>query len=776
MAPKSAAGKEKLIEEDDLLQAVILADSFNKRFTPLTTTRPRCLLPICNAPLLDWTLESLALAGVHEVFVVCRSHANLVKAAIKESKWARPGSGLKIVPLVTAKETFSPGDAMRDVYTHGVITGDFVLVAGDLVSSVRISDAVRAHRERRRTDKDAIMTMVVRESGARHRTRSRAEASVFVLDAETHECLHYEPTVGYPPTTHARIPREALAAHPDLELRNDLIDCGIDICSVDVPSLFQDNFDYQDVRRDFVHGVLTSDLLTSRIHVHVARTGYAARVADPRAYAAVSADLLARWAFPLVPDLDAEHRRGNTYVGAGASLARSCALGPNALVGAGSTLGAGAAVAGSVLGRGVVVGAGAVLRGAYVWDGAVIGAGCVVERSIVGAGAVLGDGVRVERGCLIGDGVRIGAGAVVGPFARLSKRREVKVDGAEGDDEGEEEEEEEESEADEEEDDDDDDADSEDEEEDAAPKPKAAKPAKAPAKPRDDPVSDETDSELEAVEAHQDPAALAALGDTNAVIWPPPPLAADDDSDGDPREGAANQRLLRLGDDASDLDLSDAGSLSGSGSSSGSSSADEAEPDFSALASSLAAPSSDAGGAPAGDAAFAHEVALSLERAFAEGHSVDNAAVELKTLRMAANVPLGRVRAAVVGAIVDRIALVPDNAGAQRAEIARVVGRWGALIDRIGGVDAVETVCVLQAHCAAGGGGARLGLFGQVLAALYQDDVVEEADIRAWHALPASRGAGLEDGPELENVRKCWAVGARMIAQFDEQSSDDESE
>ena len=46
MAPKSSKEtgkeKEKLIGEDEeVLQAVVLADSFNKRFKPLTTHRPR---------------------------------------------------------------------------------------------------------------------------------------------------------------------------------------------------------------------------------------------------------------------------------------------------------------------------------------------------------------------------------------------------------------------------------------------------------------------------------------------------------------------------------------------------------------------------------------------------------------------------------------------------------------------------------------------------------------------------------------------------------------
>jgi translation initiation factor eIF-2B subunit epsilon len=75
---------------------------------------------------------------------------------------------------------------------------------------------------------------------------------------------------------------------------------------------------------------------------------------------------------------------------------------------------------------------------------------------------------------------------------------------------------------------------------------------------------------------------------------------------------------------------------------------------------------------------------------------VDNAAVELKTLRMASNVPLRRVREAVVAAIVEKIPIVEGDAAGQKREIFGVVKRWGELIDRIGGVDAVETVSVLQ--------------------------------------------------------------------------------
>ncbi|KAJ7774726.1 nucleotide-diphospho-sugar transferase [Mycena metata] len=718
MGPKAASGKEKLMEEDEVLQAVILADSFDKRFRPLTTRTPRCLLPICNATLLDWTFESLALAGVQEIFVICRSHAEQVKNAINPSGLV-PGSGIKIVPIMTAKETFSAGDAMRDVYTRGLVTSDFVLVMGDLVSNIRIDEVVRVHKERRKTNKDAIMTMVVKESGASHRTRPQGDSAVFVLDSETSECLHYEPVSAYPPTTMTRIPRELLEAHPEIEIRNDLIDCSIDVCSVEVPSLFQDNFDYEDIRRDFLHGVLTSDLLMKNIHCYVAKDGYAARVKDTKSYESISKDILSRWTFPLVPDDNHpsghvyQHTRGNRYIATdnSVSLARTCKIGNNTLIGAGTKILENAQIIGSVIGQNCVIGAGSIIEGSYIFDGTVIGAQCVVKRSIIGAGVTIKEKTRVEKGCLVGDGVVVGPLAVLDPFERLSKRRDKTVVVEEEED-------------------------------------------------------NDEDSDIEEIEANQDGASSILGKDSNAVVWPQGP-SEDDDEDG--IAVYKNQRIRRLGDDGSDLELSDGGSESSDEEGSESSGYDSSS-DFEIPTTPSSATFLPSGAM--GESEFQREVAQSLERAFAEGHSVDNAAVELKTLRMASNVSLSRVREAVVSAIVEHIQIV-DGALPQRKEISRVIARWGALINQIGGIDAEETVSALQMHCASS---ERFPLFGQILAELYQADIVEEDDIRAWYASTAAKGTGLKAGPTAENVKRCWAVGARMIQQFDEQESESESE
>lgn len=189
--------------------------------------------------------------------------------------------------------------------------------------------------------------------------------------------------------------------------------------------------------------------------------------------------------------------------------------------------------------------------------------------------------------------------------------------------------------------------------------------------------------------------------DSNAFIWPPRTSDLEDEET-DEIENFSNQRLMRLGDDAPDLCVSDAESILTSDASSPPESGAEGEPDESvssaSSAPSISAPATTSKGASKEELEFKAEVTQSLERAFEEGHSVDNAAVELKTLRMASNVPLTRVREAVVAALVDRVRVVSPEEGPakQKAEVEKVMERWGELINKIGGVDGVETISILQ--------------------------------------------------------------------------------
>ena len=159
------------------------------------------------------------------------------------------------------------------------------------------------------------------------------------------------------------LPSDLLKKHPQLRIRSDLIDCQVDICSPDVPALFTENFDYQHIRRHFLHGILTDfDLYGKTIHTHIIDTHYAARVRSLQTYDSVSRDIIGRWAVPLVPDsnLNDSHsytlERGNIYKESDVYLARSAIVNRNTVLGSGTSIGAGSVVTASVLGRNVRIG------------------------------------------------------------------------------------------------------------------------------------------------------------------------------------------------------------------------------------------------------------------------------------------------------------------------------------------------------------------------------------------------------------------------------------
>jgi len=163
----------------------------------------------------------------------------------------------------------------------------------------------------------------------------------------------------------------------------------------------------------------------------------------------------------------------------------------------------------------------------------------------------------------------------------------------------------------------------------------------------------------------------------------------------------------------------------------------------------------------------------SLERALAEGHTVDDAAIELKTLRMASNVTMTEVREVVLDFVVNLVKGEPGSA-AQKNNISPVVERWSGLIINLVASERVEILLLLQKTCARLPN--YLPAFKFFLYAFYSEDIVEATAIRAWLRDPRSKEAvGKASGANME---LCWKQGAQTLAviEADEESEEDEEE
>lgn len=357
--------------------------------------------------------------------------------AARNSKWYSPSSPFSKVELVrSASHTI--GDAMRDLDHRGFLVGDFLIVYGDVISNLPLEAALAAHRARRAKDKNAIMTMVLREAGAVHRTKAQESRPVFVIDPTKDRCLHFE-------QMHSRehsekhfvsIAPDLLAENTELEVRNDLIDCGIDICTPDVLALWSDNFDFQAPRRGFLHSVLKDYELNGKtIHTHIVDDHYAARVRNLHAYDAVSQDVISRWAYPLCPDSNLlrgqtyRFQKGNIYKEDGVILARSCVINRGTVIGKDSSIGDGSVVSNSIIGRMCYIGRNVTIEGAYIWDNAVIGDDTVIRKAVIANEASIGKRCTVEPGALISYGVRIADGITVDGSSRITRAKRKREEG-----------------------------------------------------------------------------------------------------------------------------------------------------------------------------------------------------------------------------------------------------------------------------------------------------------------------------------------------------------
>ncbi|XP_069474935.1 translation initiation factor eIF2B subunit epsilon [Ambystoma mexicanum] len=394
-------------EEEPSLQAVLVADSFNRRFSPLCKDRARVLLPLVNVALIDYTLEFLTATGVQETFIFCCSMSSQIKEHLQKSKWCRPTSPNE-VHVVTSELYRSLGDVLRDVDAKSLVRSDFLLVYGDVISNINISRALEEHRTRRKVDKNiSVMTMIFKEASPGHRARCQEDDVITAMDSATGRVLHYQKTSGF---KRFGFPMSIFQSGTgEVELRHDLLDCHISICSPQVAELFTDNFDYQ-TRDDFVRGILVNEeILGNQIHMYVTQEEYGARVSNLLMYESVCSDIIRRWVYPMTPEMnftDEEtqrytHSRHNIYRGAGVSLGHGSVLSENVLIGHGTVIGSDCNITNSAIGQNCIIGNDVILDCAHLWDGVHVEDGVTIRQSLVCDGAVVKRGVTLQPHCLL---------------------------------------------------------------------------------------------------------------------------------------------------------------------------------------------------------------------------------------------------------------------------------------------------------------------------------------------------------------------------------------
>ncbi|KAH9812053.1 hypothetical protein DFH28DRAFT_899627 [Melampsora americana] len=703
MAPnnKSQHQHQVDIKDDNLLQAILLADPFGaeQSWGPLvnqddelddhdnqnSTRSPWCLLPILGTPILIWTLDSISLGGVQQVFLFIRDGIDQVRAFLSTTSYLDSDSKMSVTIIPTT--AYTPGDVLREVDSRALLktkTGDgsdirtFVLAQCGYIGNLDLSLASDRFAIRRKLDGNlpCLSTLVKSVSSA-----SSSSQSIHLL-TPTSRLLHFHMEKNkFPSPKRINISAELFQQPQDILLRADLQSIGIEICSVEVPQLFTENFDYQQIRPDFIHGILTSDLLGKTILCDIVKesqnlgsgTKWATLVDSVKSYDSASRDILARASHPLVLDSarpggsPLTQRRGMIYIGKDVDLALDSKIGNLTCIESNSTIASKAQVEHSYVGRNVQIGPRTRIIDSYILDDVCIGSDTLIESSIIGSGVIIKSNCSIEKGCLIGTGVVMGD-------CEFLKAGNVSLENPQG---------------------------------------------------------------------------SQKLKEEGSSGWVQPRAedrnlhSTDNDNDRsdseDENEGidVRNYKYARLGATYRNCDLI---------------SPSQSTDSFSSV-SSIASSSSSNGvenidsiGEVGSTKDFLVECHHSLERAFREEHTVENASIELKTLRMASNVSQSQVRSVVITELCELVERSPNQ-----------LEKWSELIknllsgdEDLNGME--EVILELQTWVSKSKSVQQIKFFSKFLQHFYNSDVINEEGIMKWFKNPRSKEVGGIDGLKLREV------------------------
>lgn len=122
------------------MKAVILAGGKGTRLAPYTRILPKPLMPIGDMPILEIVIRQLKAEGIDEVILTVGHMAGLLRAFFNEGQEL----GLRVR---YSYEENPLGTAGPLALVEGLENETFVVMNGDVLTTLRVSEMVQFHRE-----------------------------------------------------------------------------------------------------------------------------------------------------------------------------------------------------------------------------------------------------------------------------------------------------------------------------------------------------------------------------------------------------------------------------------------------------------------------------------------------------------------------------------------------------------------------------------------------------------------------------------------------------
>ncbi len=368
-------GKEKAIK------AVIMAGGEGTRLRPLTSMRPKPMVPLVNKPVMEHIVGLVKWHGVKEVVATLQFMPQVIEDYFGDGEeWGMDISyAIEESPLGTAGSVKNAEE---------MLTETFLVISGDALTDIDLTEVVRFHKQ-----KGGIATIALK------RVDNPLDFGVVITDEGGKiERFLEKPTWG--------------------QVFSDTINTGIYVCEPEI-------FDYIPRGESFDFSSELFPLLMKKKHdlFGAVVDGYWCDIGSLSAYTQAHVDILNGDVGAYVPGF---RTTDDVWVGDGAKIDPSARLGHHVVVGANCKVKAGVELGDyTVIGDNCLLGYDAQVHRSVVWNDSFIGDRAILRGTVVGRGADVRANATVEVGSTVGDGSSVGVGAVIGndvqiyPFKRI---------------------------------------------------------------------------------------------------------------------------------------------------------------------------------------------------------------------------------------------------------------------------------------------------------------------------------------------------------------------
>ena len=358
------------------MKAVVMAGGEGTRLRPLTSNRPKPLVPVLGKPIAQHIIEHLKRAGITDIVVTLYYLGDEIRNYFGDgSEW-----GVNLIYVVEDSPLGTAGSVkMAEEYLKD---DTFVIVSGDALTDLNIEKAVAYHRE-----KGAEATLVLQP------VSNPLEFGVVMTEGDGRIQRFLEkPSWG--------------------EVFSDTVNTGMYVLEPSVFDLMEAGKAY-----DWSQDIFPQLLSDRRPLYGYIMNEYWCDVGSLDQYRQAQYEMLAgKTALPISGAV----RPGNVYVGAGTEIDPSVRLNGPLAIGQNCRI-KGDAVIGpdTVLGDNIQIEPGAQIVKAILWDSVYVGAGASITGCTICNGVTIKDSAKIEEGAVVGDRCHIESGATIRGSVKL---------------------------------------------------------------------------------------------------------------------------------------------------------------------------------------------------------------------------------------------------------------------------------------------------------------------------------------------------------------------